>query len=226
MAFKLKNPSPFNLINEGPGDKTKNSTPINTDTKSVNKINEWNKSRLKTGRFDDQLGNRKREEQYKNMLTTKMVSRDEYVKDIDPDLALLKNVAGAYSPEDHAMFSDPSLIDKLKSKLLNRGGNVLHETAHSARALPQVNKISKLVKPHVTDDYLNDPEELYSRLMELRLDNNVDPNKVWGKKDMPNLRKMSKRDLYFLNHLEDNQLLDLMNKVAVNNKKTNNKNIV
>jgi len=222
MAFKLKNPSPFNLINEGPGDKTKNSKPINTDTKSVNKINEWNKSRLKTGRFDDQLGDKKREEQYKNMLTTKMVSRSDFEK-MGYET---KGAAGIYGPEDHAMFSDPSLIDKLKGKLLNRGGTVLHETAHSARALPQVNKISKLVKPHVTDDYLNDPEELYSRLMELRLDNNVDPNKVWGKKDMPNLRKMSKRDLYFLDHLEDNQLLDLMNKVAVNNKKTNNKNII
>lgn len=222
MAFKLKNSSPFNLINEGPGDKTKNSTPINTDTKSVNKINEWNKSRLKTGRFDDQLGSRKREEQYKNMLTTKMVSRDEYEK-MGYET---KGTAGGYGPEDHAMFSDPSLIDKLQGKLLNRGGTILHETAHSARALPQVNKISKLVKPHATDDYLNNPEELYSRLMELRLDNNVDPNKVWGKKDMPNLRKMSTRDLYFLDHLEDNQLLDLMNKVAVNNKKTNNKNIV
>ena len=63
--------------------------------------------------------------------------------------------------------------------------------------------------------------------MELRIDNNVNPNKFWSKKDLPELRSMSKRfDKPFLEYYSDNELLDLMNKVAVSNKKTNNKNIV
>ncbi len=182
-------------------------------------IQNWNKARLATGRFDDQLGNGELEKQWQNMLTTKIITRDEYLKDIDPDLG---PAAGAYSPEDHVMFSDPGLIHRTMDKLRNRGGTILHETAHSARALPQVNKIEEVIKTKTPDPYFNNPEETYSKLMELRLDNNVDPNKVWYKKDIPELRKMTDRTEVFLDYYTDDELLDLMNKVATNVSKNNN----
>ena len=224
MAFKLKNSSPFSLINEGPGDDTKKQSSPKANSESINKINEWNKSRLATGRFNDQLGGGKLKNQSDNMTSTKIVSKEKYLRDIDPELG---PASGAYSPEDHTMFSEPSLTERVINKFTGRSGTKFHETAHSARAIPQINKIKEVIKTKTEDPYYNNPEETYSKLMELRIDNNVNPNKFWNKKDLPELRSMSKRfDKPFLEYYSDYELLDLMNKVAVSNKKTNNKNIV
>ena len=223
MAFKLKNSSPFSLINEGPGDDTKKQSSPKANSESINKINEWNKSRLATGRFNDQLGGGKLKKQSDNMTSTKIVSKSDFSK-MGYDV---ENSSGAYGPEDHVMFSEPSLTERIINKFTGRSGTKLHETAHSARAIPQINKIKEVIKTKTPDPYYNDPEETYSKLMELRIDNNVDPNKVWGKKDLPELRGMSKRfDKPFLGYYSDSELLDLMNKVAISDKKTNNKNIV
>lgn len=223
MAFKLKNPSPFNLINKGPGDKDKDLSKKKANSESINKINKWNESRLATGRFNDQLGGGKLKEQSNNMTSTKIVSKSDFSK-MGYDV---ENSSGAYGPEDHVMFSEPSLTERIINKFTGRSGTKFHETAHSARAIPQINKIKEVIKTKTPDPYYNDSEETYSKLMELRIDNNVDPNKFWSKKDLPELRSMSKRfDKPFLEYYSDNELLDLMNKVAVNNKKTNNKNNV
>ena len=66
--------------------------------------------------------------------------------------------------------------------------------------------------------YDGNPEEIFAQLMQLRINNNIDPNKVFGKKDLPKLKKMVDKQgasgMHGLDVYEDEELLRLMNEVA------------
>lgn len=68
-------------------------------------------------------------------------------------------------------------------------------------------------KNKATTDYLDRPTEVYSRLMDFREINNIDPNQVWDKKALKELKKTG-TDVDLLNRYKDDQLLDLFNTVA------------
>lgn len=58
----------------------------------------------------------------------------------------------------------------------------VHEWTHASRPYEQIAKVKEIIdrwglKPEIMyDDYLDKPSEIYSRLMELRFNNNLDPN--------------------------------------------------
>lgn len=70
-------------------------------------------------------------------------------------------------------------------------------------------------------EYLDDPTEIYSRLMELRYDNNIDPKKIWTLKDIKELRKNVK-DHRIFSRYSDEFILKLFNEVAQNNNNQDN----
>lgn len=71
--------------------------------------------------------------------------------------------------------------------------------------------------------YLDNPKEIYSRLMEFRYDNNIKPDKVWDENDLNILRKQDNvKDYDLLKRYNNNFLLHLFNNVAEN--KQNNQN--
>ena len=100
-----------------------------------------------------------------------------------------------------------------------------HEYGHASNAAPQQFKINQILKSyngnHINegeslgnsgydfstgsygDRYLDDPNEIYSRMMEFRLGNNIDPKKVFSTKDINNLIDQSKMYDFDENKIND-----------------------
>lgn len=113
-----------------------------------------------------------------------------------------QTIAGEYSPKGKAIYASTE--------------NVLtHEQAHASNAYPQENRIQEILggQNKAATDYLDRPTEVYSRLMDFRQINNIDPSQVWDKKALKELKKTG-TDVDLLNRYKDDQLLDLFNTVA------------
>ena len=74
----------------------------------------------------------------------------------------------------------------------------------------------KLDKNKYNDKYIDDPREIYSRLMELRYANKINPRHKWNKSELNEFKKKAK-DFDILDRYDDNFLLYLFNEVAQNN---------
>lgn len=108
--------------------------------------------------------------------------------------------------------------------------NLLHEMTHrlnkygaaTNKQIESIIKDQKVYDKGNYTDYLTRPEEIYSRLMEFRKLNNLDPLKVYGKPDIQKLRRTGK-DADILNlFVDDDVILDLLNTTA----SVSNKNII
>lgn len=110
--------------------------------------------------------------------------------------------AGEYNPRGRAIYAPTEDV-------------LTHEQAHASKAYPQENRIQEILggENKATTDYLDRPTEVYSRLMDFREINNIDPNQVWDKKALKELKKTG-TDVDLLNRYKDDQLLDLFNTVA------------
>lgn len=70
----------------------------------------------------------------------------------------------------------------------------VHEWTHASRPYEQIAKVKEIIdrwglKPGIMyDDYLDKPSEIYSRLMELRFNNNLDPNHEYTLEEVQELR--------------------------------------
>lgn len=109
---------------------------------------------------------------------------------------------GEYNPRGRAIYAPTEDV-------------LTHEQAHASKAYPQENRIQEILggENKATTDYLDRPTEVYSRLMDFREINNIDPNQVWDKKALKELKKTG-TDVDLLNRYKDDQLLDLFNTVA------------
>lgn len=67
----------------------------------------------------------------------------------------------------------------------------------------------------VDESYADSPSEIYSRLMELRQMNGLDPKKTYTADDVKELRKSGK-DADILNRYTDDVILELLNNIASN----------
>lgn len=109
---------------------------------------------------------------------------------------------GEYNPRGRAIYAPTEDV-------------LTHEQAHASKAYPQENRIQEILggENKATTDYLDRPTEVYSRLMDFRQINNIDPSQVWDKKALKELKKTG-TDVDLLNRYKDDQLLDLFNTVA------------
>lgn len=80
----------------------------------------------------------------------------------------------------------------------------VHEWTHASRPYEQIAKVKEIIdrwglKPGVIrDDYLDKPSEIYSRLMELRFNNNLDPNHEYTLEEVQELRNKNHTGDYLI----------------------------
>ena len=234
---------------------------------TINKwLDDWNKARYNTGRFNNQLGNNQINIQKQNRDTTPIFhsseERDKVLGISNPiaqryynsNLGIVSTnpirfKGGFYDQKDNFIqVVSPKqreyLENKFTSRLTNQQnqyeymspewqqieaqkkevGNIfktnsydsqlLHEQSHASKAVPQETKISTIVPTE--DKYLDDPSEIYSRLNQLRQYYKLDPNKIYQKSDIKNLKGPG---FDILNRYDDKTILRLLNEVADNNTK-------
>lgn len=208
-------------------------------------MDSWNQSRLDTGRFSDQLGNGKLEEQKSNRdsapiykspiaygfhsymkLTPLINSRSNPKPKEELELQRRKDaiqygratkarlispnaqgvdggvIKGEYNPKSHTIYVSTEDVE-------------LHEQAHASKAIPQEEAIKGILggENDVGTMYYDRPTEVYSRLMELRKANSIDPNKEWTEDEVKQLRKTG-IDFNILNRYKPKQVTRLFNEVA------------
>jgi len=213
------------------------------------KIRNWNQARLEMGGFENQLGDGQFEKGVQALDNLKKVSRQEMVDlgfDGASSFQLPANVPlGMYSPEDNAYFAEPTLFQKMTGS--KQSSTDIHERAHAfdigttgtpgSSGLTEEDIKSNIqrtiegipVKKYKgqemkTSDYRNS-KEIYADLTKFRLENNINPKKVFTKEDLPELREKLKKEKSYgafnINDIyEDDGILKLMNEVADN---SNNK---
>lgn len=166
----------------------------------------WNEKRLSTGRFTDQLGNGNMEMQ--------KVNRDSATFSFSPD----KNYD--YDPLTGearvGYFNAARNSGWIGNEYYTRPTLDIHEKAHASKATPQMKVIQEILGDSYTDKYWDDPDEVYSRLMEIRKAYDLDPLKIYNKDDIKDLKKRGFQN-NFLDRYDDNTLIRLFNDVADNN---------
>ena len=169
-------------------------------------IDEWNAARLATGKYNDQLGNGQLELQKSN--------RDKAVFTYSPDKDITylpynqTSAAGYFNKKTNNGWVGSDALTK-------RPTLVTHEKAHASRAIPQQNVIKGILGTKYTDKYYDDPDEVYSRLMEIRQAYDLDPLKTYNKDDVNNLKKRGFQN-DFLDRYDNDTLVRLLNDVANN----------
>lgn len=204
-------------------------------------LDTWNTARLATGRYDNQLGNGKLERQAESRnsarefhspiafsmnygkratVRTPSMSDIDYRKEVarnaqNMKLRLNKTetrqgiIGGAYHAPTHSSY--------VNQEEFNKDNTVrTHENAHAFKAVEQEQIISNIIGSNDKSDYLRRPTEIYSRLMQFRQANNINPNTVYDKNSFKELKKNA-TDYNLINTFKDEEVIDLLNNVAMNN---------
>lgn len=224
-------------------DDTTNKKPLggNLPTNQNDFIDTWNASRLATGRYNNQLGEGRLERQAESRNTarefhspigfamnygkraairTPSMSDTDYRKEIARNAQSMKLrlntpetgqgvIGGAYHAPTHSSYINQEEFAKDPTVRT-------HENAHASRATEQEQVISDILGSSSSSTYLRRPTEVYSRLMQFRQANNLDPNTVYDKDSFRELRKTA-TDYNLINTFKEDEVIDLLNNVAMRN---------
>ena len=204
-------------------------------------LDTWNTARLATGRYNNQLGNGKLERQAESRnsarefhspiafsmnygkratVRTPSMSDIDYRKEVarnaqNMKLRLNKTetgqgiIGGAYHAPTHSSY--------VNQEEFNKDNTVrTHENTHASKAVEQEQIISNFICSNDKSDYLRRPTEIYSRLMQFRQANNINPNTVYDKNSFKELKKNA-TDYNLINTFKDEEVIDLLNNVAMSN---------
>lgn len=213
----------------------------NLPTNQNDFLDTWNASRLATGRYNNQLGDGRLERQAESRNTarefhspigfamnygkraairTPSMSDTDYRKEIARNAQSMKLrlntpetgqgvIGGAYHAPTHSSYVNQEEFTKDPTVRT-------HENAHASRATEQEQVISDILGSSSSSDYLRRPTEVYSRLMQFRQANNLDPNTVYDKDSFRELRKTA-TDYNLINTFKEDEVIDLLNNVAMHN---------
>lgn len=213
----------------------------NLPTNKNDFLDTWNASRLATGRYNNQLGEGRLERQAESRNTarefhspigfamnygkraairTPSMSDTDYRKEIARNAQSMKLrlntpetgqgvIGGAYHAPTHSSYINQEEFAKDATVRT-------HENAHASRATEQEQVISDILGSSSSSDYLRRPTEVYSRLMQFRQANNLDPNTVYDKDSFRELRKTA-TDYNLINTFKEDEVIDLLNNVAMSN---------
>lgn len=213
----------------------------NLSTNKNDFLDTWNASRLATGRYNNQLGEGRLERQAESRNTarefhspigfamnygkraairTPSMSDTDYRKEIARNAQSMKLrlntpetgqgvIGGAYHAPTHSSYINQEEFAKDATVRT-------HENAHASRATEQEQVISDILGSSSSSDYLRRPTEVYSRLMQFRQANNLDPNTVYDKDSFRELRKTA-TDYNLINTFKEDEVIDLLNNVAMSN---------
>lgn len=204
-------------------------------------LDTWNTARLATGRYNNQLGNGKLERQAESRNSARefhspiafsmnygkrATVRTPSMSDIDYRKEVVRNaqnmklrlnktetgqgiIGGAYHAPTHSSY--------VNQEEFNKDNTVrTHENAHASKAVEQEQIISNIIGSNDKSDYLRRPTEIYSRLMQFRQANNINPNTVYDKNSFKELKKNA-TDYNLINTFKDEEVIDLLNNVAMSN---------
>lgn len=213
----------------------------NLPTNQNDFLDTWNASRLATGRYNNQLGDGRLERQAESRNTarefrspigfamnygkraairTPSMSDTDYRKEIARNAQSMKLrlntpetgqgvIGGAYHAPTHSSYVNQEEFAKDSTVRT-------HENAHASRATEQEQVISDILGSSSSSTYLRRPTEVYSRLMQFRQANNLDPNTVYDKDSFRELRKTA-TDYNLINIFKEDEVIDLLNNVAMRN---------
>lgn len=213
----------------------------NLPTNQNDFLDTWNASRLATGRYNNQLGDGRLERQAESRNTarefhspigfamnygkraairTPSMSDTDYRKEIVRNAQSMKLrlntpetgqgvIGGAYHASTHSSYVNQEEFAKDSTVRT-------HENAHASRATEQEQVISDILGSSNSSTYLRRPTEVYSRLMQFRQANNLDPNTVYDKDSFRELRKTA-TDYNLINTFKEDEVIDLLNNVAMRN---------
>lgn len=213
----------------------------NLPTNQNDFLDTWNASRLATGRYNNQLGDGRLERQAESRNTarefrspigfamnygkraairTPSMSDTDYRKEIARNAQSMKLrlntpetgqgvIGGAYHAPTHSSYVNQEEFAKDSTVRT-------HENAHASRATEQEQVISDILGSSSSSTYLRRPTEVYSRLMQFRQANNLDPNIVYDKDSFRELRKTA-TDYNLINIFKEDEVIDLLNNVAMRN---------
>lgn len=213
----------------------------NLPTNQNDFLDTWNASRLATGRYNNQLGDGRLERQAESRNTarefhspigfamnygkraairTPSMSDTDYRKEIARNAQSMKLrlntpetgqgvIGGAYHAPTHSSYVNQEEFTKDPTVRT-------HENAHASRATEQEQVISDILGSSNSSTYLRRPTEVYSRLMQFRQANNLDPNTVYDKDSFRELRKTA-TDYNLINIFKEDEVIDLLNNVAMRN---------
>lgn len=213
----------------------------NLPTNQNDFLDTWNSSRLATGRYNNQLGDGRLERQAESRNTarefyspigfamnygkraairTPSMSDTDYRKEIARNAQSMKLrlntpetgqgvIGGAYHAPTHSSYINQEEFAKDSTVRT-------HENAHASRATEQEQVISDILGSSSSSTYLRRPTEVYSRLMQFRQANNLDPNIIYDKDSFRELRKTA-TDYNLINTFKEDEVIDLLNNVAMRN---------
>lgn len=213
----------------------------NLPTNQNDFLDTWNASRLATGRYNNQLGKGRLERQAESRNTarefhspigfamnygkraairTPSMSDTDYRKEIARNAQSMKLrlntpetgqgvIGGAYHAPTHSSYINQEEFTKDPTVRT-------HENAHASRATEQEQVISDILGSSSSSTYLRRPTEVYSRLMQFRQANNLDPNTIYDKDNFRELRKTA-TDYNLINTFKEDEVIDLLNNVAMHN---------
>lgn len=224
-------------------DSRANKKPLggNLPTNQNDFLDTWNASRLATGRYNNQLGDGRLERQAESRNTARefhspigfamnygkrAAIRTPSMSDIDYRKEIARNaqsmklrlntpetgqgvIGGAYHAPTHSSYVNQEEFTKDSTVRT-------HENAHASRATEQEQVISDILGSSSSSTYLRRPTEVYSRLMQFRQANNLDPNTVYDKYSFRELRKTA-TDYNLINTFKEDEVIDLLNNVAMRN---------
>lgn len=213
----------------------------NTSTNQNDFLDSWNTARLATNRYNNQLGDGRLERQAKSRniarefhspigfamnygkqaaIRTPSMSDIDYRKEVARNAQNMKLrlnntetgqgvIGGAYHAPTHSSYINQE--EFVKDPTVRT-----HENAHASKAVEQEQIISNIIGSNDKSDYLRRPTEIYSRLMQFRQANNIDPNTVYDKNSFKELKKNA-IDYNLINTFKDEEVIDLLNNVAMSN---------
>lgn len=156
--------------------------------------------------FQNQLENLRTVKQYDVLGNTKFPHVPD--SEFEAIKKLSNHTGGAYNPATHSI-----------SYISPYAGTDVHELTHSLNANPQLNTIrygfegNKLREGKQYNSYKDSADEIYSRLMQFRYLNKLDPKKKYTVEDIKKWREKYD-DTDIVNRYNDEYLLHLLNNVA------------
>lgn len=156
--------------------------------------------------FQNQLENLRTVKQYDVLGNTKFPHVPD--SEFEAIKKLSSHTGGAYNPATHSI-----------SYISPYAGTDVHELTHSLNANPQLNTIrygfegNKLREGKQYNSYKDSADEIYSRLMQFRYLNKLDPKKKYTVEDIKKWREKYD-DTDIVNRYNDEYLLHLLNNVA------------
>lgn len=185
------------------------------------------KDRKSTGNYDNQLNGLEYNRQITNLSHAKYIYEFDFYKNLMQDNGaseenaakmsvneMLYNsqqgIEGGYNVNRNELFAVPKAEGST---------NKLHEYSHALNATPQENLIKTQIP--TKDPYWDDPSEIYSRLMEFRKRNNIDPKKNYSLEEINEFKLKADKDQLF-DRYTPKQLHFLLNRVAQNNQQLPN----